>query len=144
MVANVLPAESPHYTRGWGQKSTFLELGHVAYQIYWNHMKQHGSNYLHADSHPLTIGVKKDRNSTFSEQCHVAYLIKGNYECSNMVANILPADPPPLPRHWGWGQWVTRQLFHNIFKMRITLKGITKYCCRFWLKLHRLVNYLLN
>ena len=44
---------------------------------------------------PLTIGLKKDRNSTFSEQRHDAYLIKGNYECSNMVANILPADPPP-------------------------------------------------
>ena len=37
----------------------------------------------------------KDQNSTFSEHGHVAYQIKDNHECSNMVANILPADPPP-------------------------------------------------
>ena len=35
------------------------------------------------------------QNSTFSEHGHVAYQIKENHECSNMVANILPADPPP-------------------------------------------------
>ena len=33
------------------------------------------------------------QNSTFSEHSHVAYQIKENQECSNMVANILPADP---------------------------------------------------
>ena len=33
------------------------------------------------------------QNSTFSEHGHVAYQIKGNHKCSNMLANILPADP---------------------------------------------------
>ena len=39
----------------------------------------------------------KGQIATFSEHCHVAYQIKGNQVCSNMVANILPADPPPPP-----------------------------------------------
>ena len=29
------------------------------------------------------------------------YQIKGIRKCSNMVANILPADPTPIPRSWG-------------------------------------------
>ena len=33
----------------------------------------------------------------FSEHGHVAYQDKGNHVCSNMVANILPADPSPTP-----------------------------------------------
>ena len=37
------------------------------------------------------IGVgSKCQNSTFSEHGHVAYQIKGNVSCSNMVANSLP------------------------------------------------------
>ena len=60
-------------------------------------MQHHGSNYF-ADRplstpYPLTMG-SKGQNSTFSEHGHVAYQIKDNYECSNMVANILPKDPP--------------------------------------------------
>ena len=42
-------------------------------------------------------------NSTFSEHNHVAYQIKGNHKCSNMVAYVLPADPYPS---WGWDQKV--------------------------------------
>ena len=37
------------------------------------------------------------QNSTFSEHGHVAYQIKEHHKCSNMVANTLPADPPPPP-----------------------------------------------
>ena len=41
----------------------------------------------------------KGQNSTFSEHGHVAYQIKGNQVCSNMVANILIVDLlPPLPQ----------------------------------------------
>ena len=43
---------------------------------------------------PLWLG-SKGQNSTFSEHGHVAYQIKWNHDCSNMVANILPTDPPP-------------------------------------------------
>ena len=34
----------------------------------------------------------KGQIATFSEHCYVAYQIKGNQVCSNMVANILPGD----------------------------------------------------
>ena len=36
--------------------------------------------------------VAKGHNPTFSEYCHFAYQIKGSDACSNMVANIVPAD----------------------------------------------------
>ena len=29
-------------------------------------------------------------------QGHLGYQIKWNHECSNMIANIMPADPPTL------------------------------------------------
>ena len=55
----------------------------------------------------LTLGLgSKGQSSTLSEHGHVAYQIKRNHECSNMVANILLADapsppppPPPPPPH---------------------------------------------
>ena len=62
----------------------------------------------------------KAQNSTFSEHRHVAYRIKGNHDFNNMVANILPADPPD-PR----GQKVKTQLFKNHAMLHIKLKGIT-------------------
>ena len=48
--------------------------------------------------------------STFSEHGHVAYQIKRSHKCSNIVANILPADPPPP---LGWGQKVKNRLFQK-------------------------------
>ena len=41
----------------------------------------------------------KGQNSTFLEHRHVAYQIKGNHKCNNMVANILP-QTPPTPNPW--------------------------------------------
>ena len=43
----------------------------------------------------------------FSEHGLVAYQIKGNRECNNMVANVLPVDPPPPTLGWGQGQNLT-------------------------------------
>ena len=63
------------------------------------------------------------QNSTFSKHGHVAYRIKGNNECSNMVANILPADPHlPNPNPGMWGQNVKIQLFQNMVLLIIKLK----------------------
>ena len=46
------------------------------------------ANILPADPpKPLTRSI--GQKSTFSEQCHVAYEIKGNHECSNMVAQFM-------------------------------------------------------
>ena len=58
-------------------------------------------------------GVRvKGQSSTLSEHDHVAYQIKGNHKCSNLVANILPADPPssPAPPSDPRGQKVKIQL----------------------------------
>ena len=45
------------------------------------------ANVLHAD--PLPHDLREwGQNSTFSEHGHVAYQIKGNHKCSNLVANI--------------------------------------------------------
>ena len=43
-------------------------------------MHQHGSKYFVSRPLPLTLRVER------SEQCHVAYQIKGNHEFSSMVA----------------------------------------------------------
>ena len=41
------------------------------------------------------------QKTTFSEHCHVAYKIKGNHKCSNIVTHILLADTPPLKVNLG-------------------------------------------
>ena len=85
-------------------------------------MQQHGSkcSILPVDPLPRLWG-SKGRNLTFSEHDHVAYQIKWNHECNNMVANILPVDPLPGP----WGQKVEIQIFKNMVMLHIKLKRIT-------------------
>ena len=51
-------------------------------------MQQHGSIYFACRPDPGGW-------SQNSENEHVAYQVTGNHKCINMVANILPADPPP-------------------------------------------------
>ena len=64
------------------------------------------------------------QKSTFSEHGCVAYQIKGNHECSNMVAKILHANPLPQdPRVWG--QKIKTQLFQNMVMLHNKLKGIS-------------------
>ena len=75
-------------------------------------MQQHGSKYCASRPPPPTFGVEsKGQTSTFSEHGHIAYQIKWNHECSNVVANILLADPAPDPR----GQKVKIQLLLLFF-----------------------------
>ena len=50
-------------------------------------------NILHPD--PLDIGGQTVKNTTFSEHGLVAQQIKGNHECSNMVAIFYPQTTPP-------------------------------------------------
>ena len=49
-------------------------------------------------SHPLGGLRGRGQNSTFKEQCHVAYQIKVKHECRSMVANILLPPPTLVPR----------------------------------------------
>ena len=73
--------------------------------------------------YPLTM-ESKSQNSTFSEHGHVAYQIKDNHECSNMAANILPADPPtPTLGIGSVDQNIT--FFQNMVMLHIKLKRIT-------------------
>ena len=61
-------------------------------------MQQHGSKYFAARPPALTpdpVGGVKRSKLNLSEHSHVAYQIKWKHECNNMVAKILPADPPP-------------------------------------------------
>ena len=59
-------------------------------------------------------GVKRSKFNFLEHGC-VAYQIKWNHhECSNMVTNILFADPYHLSRPLGWGQWVEIQPFQNM------------------------------
>ena len=64
-------------------------------------MQQRGSKYFARRPPPYTPdpvdGVNRSK-FTCSEHDHVTYQIKENQECTNMVANILLADPlPPTP-----------------------------------------------
>ena len=64
-------------------------------------MQQHGSKYFFSRRPPHTPttlgGLGQNLKFNFLEHGHVAYRITGNHKCSNMVANILPADPHPDP-----------------------------------------------
>ena len=62
-------------------------------------------------------------NSTFSEHGHVAYQIKRNQKCINMVANFctqtatsLPTPPPPPQLN------VEIQIFQNMVMLHINFK----------------------
>ena len=73
---------------------------------------------------PLTLGVIRSKFNFFITM-NVAYQIKGNQECSNMNANILPAKLP----HPTTDPWVNRSKvnFFNTWSSCITkLKGISK------------------
>ena len=86
-------------------------------------MQQHGSNYF-ACRRPLDQGSQKvkillfqnmvmmhikingitNADSTLLGHGNAVYQINGNHKCSNMVANILPADPHPPPPTLGWAR----------------------------------------
>ena len=57
------------------------------------------ANILHAYPSPIALG--DGSKLTFSEHGHVAYQIKGNHNCNNLVANLKPSDPPSPTRPWG-------------------------------------------
>ena len=93
-------------TQSIGQKSTFSEHDHVAYQIKGNHeCSNMVANILHSDPPPpqdhRENSVKRS-NSAFSEHGHVVYQIKRNHECSFMVTNILLETPLTQGELRGW------------------------------------------
>ena len=67
------------------------------------------ANFFLADTPDPGDGIIRSE-FIFLDYGHVAYQIKENHECSNMVANILAGDPPPDP----WDRF-NRSKF-NIFR----------------------------
>ena len=107
-----MTADSPPPPPDPGESSTFSEHGHIAYQIKGNHqIQQHGSTYSAHRPFPnpetLLLG-SKGQNYFFSEHGHGVYQIKENQECSNILANILPADPPTITYSPDSGDGVNR------------------------------------
>ena len=75
-------------------------------------------------THFIFLGMRSiGQNSTFSECGHGAYQIKKNHECSNMVANILPADTPTTIGMVNRSKLI---FFQNMVMLHIKLNGITK------------------
>ena len=66
-------------------------------------MQQHSSKDFAYRPQTLTLGMGSvGPKAFFSKHTYVAYQVKENHECSNMEANILPADPHPShPDHRG-------------------------------------------
>ena len=65
-------------------------------------------------------GVNRSKIN-FSYHGHVAYQIKWNHKCSNMVVNIF-IRRPHTPCEWG--QKVKIQLFQNMVMLHINQNGI--------------------
>ena len=65
----------------------------------------------------------------FSEHGHIAYKIKGNHHCSNMVEIFcpqIPNLPPPPPPPDRRSSKVQIKLFQNMVTLHIKSKGSTK------------------
>ena len=61
------------------------------------------ANILPLDPPDPGDGINKSK-FTFFEHGHVAYQIKENHECSNMVAHFCLQTPYPPTRICEWGQ----------------------------------------
>ena len=72
-------------------------------------MQQHGSQNL-PQNPPVSGDWVCRSNSTSTEDGHIAYKIKENHKCSNMVVNILPA----VTTTRGMGSLRQIQLFQNM------------------------------
>ena len=91
-------------------------------------IQQHSSNSFTRRTSPnRTLWGSKGQNSTFSEHGHVAFHIKWNHECSNMVAILLPADPPPPPNPTLWGSKGQNSTFSEHGHVAYQIKGYHDY-----------------
>ena len=67
-------------------------------------MQRHGSKHFARSPSPDPGDRVIRPKFTFFKNDHVVYQIKWNHYCSNIVANILPADPSPNPGMGSLGQ----------------------------------------
>ena len=71
-----------------------------------------------------TDTVNMKHNNQFNIFRTWSYQIKENHKCINIVANILPIDPPP--RYPGDGLVGQNSFFQNMVMLHINIKGITE------------------
>ena len=86
-------------------------------------MQQHGSKRFVRRPLPLFRKGPQVKIQFFQNMVMLHIKFIGITKCSNMVANILPADPSPPP--YSRNQKVKIQLFQNNIMLLIKLKGIT-------------------
>ena len=128
MVANILPTDPPPLTLGVKRSkfNLFRTMSCCISNQRESQMQQHGSKHF-ACRPPYLPPLRKGPHVKIQLFQNIVMLhikFTGITKCSNMLANILPADPlPHYPR--GWRQKVKIQLFQNNVMLHIKLKGIT-------------------
>ena len=106
-----------------GSKFNLSEHGVVAYQIKESLMQKHDSKYFACSIPHPGDGVKRSKFIFFQNIVMLHIQFMGIPNCSCMVVNILPADPPcPCCL----GQKFKIQLFQNMVMLHIKLKGSSK------------------
>ena len=90
-------------------------------------MQQHNSkHFARRRPPPPPLKGSTGQNSTFSEHGRDAYQIKWSHECSNMLVNVLPADPLPPPTRTLGGRF-QKSTFSEHGHVASKLNAITKY-----------------
>ena len=121
MLANIMPADTP--SDPWNQNSTFFRTWSCCIlNKRESRVQQHGSKKMPADpSPPPTLGVKRLKFNFFRKK-HVAYQIKGNRQCRNMVANILPAAPHPPPNPLRRSKFIFSEHGHIAYQRELQMQ----------------------
>ena len=120
------PINPPTLTFGVGSKINFFRTWSccMSNQMESNKYSNMVANILSADLTPEPWVASKGQNLPFSEHGHVAFQIYLNHECSNMVANILHADPlSPTLEVESKGSKVN--FFQKMVMLHIKFSGIT-------------------
>ena len=127
MVAYILPAAPPPILgMGSGQNSFFvqnIDMWHIEFKRITNAAAWWQIVYSQNPLPPPALDMESiGQNSSSSENGHFAYQNKENHECTNMLANSLPADTPLSTLMMGTvGQ---NSFFQNMVMLHIKLKGI--------------------
>ena len=90
-------------------------------------MQRHGSKYfarIPPPPPPPTPPGPQVETQLFQNMVMLHIELTGITKCSNIGANVLPADLPHYPR--GWGQKVKIQLYQNMVMLHIKFIGIMK------------------
>ena len=101
----------------------FAEIMHAGRgAINTKHMKQDFSLRACVQSPGVVLGVDpRPKLTFFSEYDYVAYQIKADDTCRNMVANVFPTDTPSTPRVGSKGQ----SIFLKVVMLHVKLRKLS-------------------